>query len=434
MQADDLPVFLADQLASVQGRLVLGFSGGLDSSVLLQALCRAGLGERLLAVHIHHGIHPDADQWLQHCQQQAERCAVAFAAQRVALAAGGNLEARARTARRAALLSYLADGDVLLLAHHRDDQAETLLLRLMRSSGMRGLAAMAARQSWQGRDILRPLLDWSRGQLETVAQQWQLSWIDDPANDELHFDRNFVRHRVLPAMAQRWPDGVRHIAMSASVLAEQAQLLDELAAADLVACDGDRDSLSLPLWSQLSPARRRNLLYGWLRQRGMRPPSADNIARIDSDMVMAADDRQPEVVWHDGELVRYRQRLWLLAPGQRAPLTDSALWQPASQPLLRLGPVDIRVTDGEGLEIRDAGQSLMVRAASGGERILLRGHHRQVSELWRSAGVPPWRRQRLPLFFVGDELVAVASIGVADGWSPSPGETAFRLLIEDSAL
>ena len=211
-------------------------------------------------------------------------------------------------------------------------------------------------------------------------------------------------------------------------------LLDELAAADLSACDGNRDSLSLPLWSQLSPARRRNLLYGWLRQRGMRPPSADKIARIDTEMVSAAEDRQPEILWEDGELVRYRQRLWLLAPGQRQPLNDSAIWRPDSQPLLQLGPVSIRVADGEGLVVRDSGQGLLVRAAHGGERILLRGHHRQVSELWRSAGIPPWRRQRLPLFFVGDELVAAAAIGVADGWSPALGEPAFRLLIEDSAL
>ena len=434
MQADDLPVFLSSQMAPVAGRLVLGFSGGLDSSVLLEALCRAGLGDRVLAIHVHHGLHPDADRWLLHCQQQAARCSVAFHAEQVILGVGGNLEARARAARRKALLGHLATDDVLLLAHHRDDQAETLLLRLFRSAGVRGLAAMAERQSWQGRTIQRPLLGWSRAQLEVAAQRWQLSWIEDPANDQLHFDRNFVRHRVLPAIQQRWPDASRHIAASAAVLAEQAGLLDELAAADLSACDGNRDSLSLPLWSQLSPARRRNLLYGWLRQRGMRPPSADKIARIDTEMVSAAEDRQPEILWEDGELVRYRQRLWLLAPGQRQPLNDSAIWRPDSQPLLQLGPVSIRVADGEGLVVRDSGQGLLVRAARGGERILLRGHHRQVSELWRSAGIPPWRRQRLPLFFVGDELVAAAAIGVADGWSPALGEPAFRLLIEDSAL
>src|SRR5690606_23344729 len=145
-------------------------------------------------------------------------------------------------------------------------------------------------------------------------------------------DRNFVRHQLLPVIQQRWPDAARHIAGSAAVLTEQAQLLDGLAADDLAACDGDRDSLSLPLWSQLSPARRRNLLYGWLRQRGMRPPSIDKIARIDSELVPAAEDRQPEIVWQDGELVRYRQRLWLLEPGQRQPLTGSALWQPLDQP------------------------------------------------------------------------------------------------------
>lgn len=434
MQADDLPLFLANQLAAVPGRLVLGFSGGLDSSVLLEALCRAGLGSRLLAVHVHHGLHADADQWQQHCQQQAERCAVAFASEQVTLPPGGNLESRARSARRAALLTHVGTEDVLLLAHHRDDQAETLLLRLLRSAGARGLAAMAVWQSWRGRQICRPLLDLSRSQLEAAARHWQLRWLDDPSNDALHFDRNFVRHQLLPVIQQRWPDAARHIAGSAAVLTEQAQLLDELAADDLAACDSDRDSLSLPLWSQLSPARRRNLLYGWLRQRGMRPPSIDKIARIDSELVPAAEDRQPEIVWQDGELVRYRQRLWLLEPGQRQPLTGSALWQPLDQPELQLGSLRIRLGHSEGLALRGTDAGLLVRAASGGERIQLHGHHRQVSELWRSAGIPPWRRQRLPLFFVGDELVAAAAIGVADGWSAQPGEAAFHLLIEDSAL
>jgi tRNA(Ile)-lysidine synthase len=434
MKADDLPAHINTQLADTRGRLVLGLSGGLDSSVLLEALCRAGLGGRLLAVHVHHGLHADADQWLQHCRHQAERCAVAFVAERVTLQPGGNLESRARTARRAALLAHVGADDVLLLAHHLDDQAETVLLRLLRGAGGRGLAAMAKRQLWRGRQIRRPLLDCSRSQLEAAARYWQLGWIDDPSNDQLHFDRNFVRHQVLPVMTQRWPDAAPRISTSAQVLAEQAGLLDELAAADLAACDGDQGSLSLPLWCQLSGPRRRNLLYGWVRRRGMRPPSPDKIARIDTEMVPAAEDRQPEIVWEDGELVRYRQRLWLLDPGQRQPLTDSAVWQPTSQPDLRLGPLHIRLADGEGLAVRDSGQRLVVRAASGGERILLRGHHRQVSELWRSAGIPPWRRQRLPLFFVGDELVAVAAIGVADGWSPAAGEAAFRLLIEDSAL
>lgn len=438
MKADDLPAYLLTQLAiplaNAQCRLVLGFSGGLDSSVLLEALCRAGLAERLLAVHVHHGIHADAEQWLQHCRQQAEQRGVAFSAQRVSLAAGGNLEARARQARRAELLSHVAAEDALLLAHHRQDQAETVLLMLLRAAGVRGLAAMAVHQYDQGRQICRPLLDCSRQQLERIAADWQLDWVEDPSNEQLHHDRNFVRHQVLPLLAQRWPQAQQSISASAAVLAEQAELLDELAAADLQACDGDQQSLSLPLWSGLSAARQRNLLYGWLRQRSMRAPSAQTLARIDSELVSAAADRQPEIVWPEGAFMRYRQRLWLLSADARVPLQGTASWHPGSQPELQLGGVLLSQTNVEGLVIRDINQPLTVRPAVGGERILLRGLHQQVSELWRAAGIPPWQRRRLPLFFSGDELVAAAAIGTADGWLPGPKEAFFRLLIEDSAL
>ncbi|MCK5874646.1 MAG: tRNA lysidine(34) synthetase TilS [Alcanivoracaceae bacterium] len=434
MTPDALPDQLRHSLGGIQGRLVLGYSGGLDSSVLLAALCRAGLAERLLAVHVHHGLHADADQWLAHCRRQAEQAGVDFIAEHVDVAGKGNLEQRARRARRQALLGHVGEQDVLLLAHHRQDQAETLMLRLLRGAGARGLAAMVPVQRWQDRDIYRPLLMVSRADLAQAAAAWQLPWLDDPANDQLHFDRNFLRHRVMPVVAERWPEAAQSMQLSASVLAEQADLLDELAWQDFVGCDGGGDSLALTGWAELSPPRRRNLMYGWCRRRGIRPPPADRVARIDTELVPAAEDRQPEICWPDGVLLRYRQRLWLLSPSAREPLTGCHLWQPAEQSQLCLGEISVGLAEHGELILRATGQPLQIRAAEGGERILLRGRHRQVSELWRVAGIPPWRRQRLPLFFIGDELVAAAAVGVADGWSAVPGEAAFRLTIEDSAL
>ena len=261
-----------------------------------------------------------------------------------------------------------------------------------------------------------------------------MQWIDDPANDQLHFDRNFLRPRVMPVLAERWPEAGQSMQLTASVLAEQAELLDQLAWQDFAACDGDGDSLALAGWSVLPAPRRRNLIYGWCRRRGIRPPPADRVTRIDTELVPAAADRQPEIRWPDGVLLRYRQRLWLLSPHAREPLAGSHLWQPTVQPQLCLGAVSVRLADDGELNLKATGQTLRVCAAKGGERILLRGHRRQVSELWRAAGIPAWRRQRLPLFFIDNELVAAAAIGVADGWTAAPGEAAFRLSIEDSAL
>ena len=434
MTPDALPNHVRLSLADIRGRLVLGYSGGLDSSVLLAALCRAGLARRLLAVHVHHGLHADADQWLAHCQRQAGLAGVEFVAERVDVAGKGNLEQRARRARRKALLAHVAGQDALLLAHHRQDQAETLMLRLLRGAGVRGLAAMAPLQRWQGRDIYRPLLGVSWADLELAASVWQLQWIEDPANEQLHFDRNFLRHQVMPILTGRWPEAGQSMQLTASVLAEQAQLLDELADQDFAACDGAGDSLALAGWQALSAPRRRNLIYGWCRRRGIRPPPADRVARIDTELVPAAADRQPEISWADGVLLRYRQRLWLLSPAAREPLSGCHLWQPEVQSRLVLGVVSVCLAEHGELAFRASGQPVQVRGAEGGERILLRGQHRQVSELWRAAGIPPWRRQRLPLFFIDGELVAATAIGVADGWSAAPGEAAFRITIEDSAL
>lgn len=446
MASRHLMNLLADALADSCGQLVVGFSGGLDSTVLLECLIQAGFAERLKPVHVHHGLHADAEVWAQHCVQQAARHGLTVSIERVSLAQGGNLEARARQLRRQALMQHVGPQDILLLAHHRDDQAETLLLRLLRSSGARGLSAMKFRQTWQGKRICRPFLGVSRQQLLTAAQHWQLSWIEDPSNHHIDLNRNFLRHQVLPLLGQRWPDAATMLATSATILAEQAELLDERALEDYLSCDGDGESVRLSAWLALSPPRRRNLLYGWLRRRGVNPPSTATLQRIESELAPAADDRQPAIVWSEGEWRRFRGRLYLLSRAASVPLESAMDWQPTVDPALQWQGIAINVihvdaaldsakpVDQGELMLRWPTAGLRLQAAHGGERLLLRGLHREVSELWRAAGVPPWRRRRLPLFYVGDELVAAAAAGVADHWSPRPQDRVLFLRIEDSAL
>ena len=435
MTPDSLPHHLSRLLGPDTGRLVLGFSGGLDSSVLLHALCRAGLAGRVLAVHVQHGLHPQAETWCEHCAGVARSLGVAFVVERLTLAPGGNLEARARDARRAALLRHVDPADTLLLAHHRQDQVETLLLRLLRGAGARGLSAMAAEQHWQGRRLCRPLLAWDRSTLAQLARDWGLAWISDPANASLQFDRNYLRHRVWPVLDERWPQASERLHTSAAVLAEQAGLLDELANEDYRHCDGSADgcSLSLTGWLALSPARRRNLLHGWLRSRQIRPPTAATLARVEQELASAAADRVPRVDWSEGAFCRYRERLWLLRPAALRPLSGEQVWAAPFQDLHWQGLRLSRQTQGA-LRWRHLPETLVVRPARGGERLLWHGLHRQVSELWRVAGVPPWQRRRLPLFYAADELVAVAGIGVADPWRASPDDAGLSLAVEDSAL
>ena len=383
---------LQQQAAPAGGRLVLGYSGGLDSSVLLVAAVRAGLASRLLAVHVHHGLSPAADQWQQHCAETCAALGVEFVAERIGLQGRDNLEARARTARREALLRHVGDSDQLWLAHHQDDQAETLLLRLMRGAGTRGLAGMARAQRWQGRWLVRPLLDLSRAQLVQLAEAWQLRWVEDESNAHTGFDRNFLRHEILPALAARWPAAVPRLAAASDRLADDVALLDSLAAEDLVACAGDSSRLALEPFQRLAAARQRNLLRYWVAQAGRLPPSAVLLQRVLDEVLTAGHDRQPHVVWPDGVVARFREHLYLLSPAlleTPAPLVD---WTPSPGETRRFGALSLTcLTEprANALCLPQRGP-LTLRPAVGGERLLWRGMHRQVSELWRQAALPPW--------------------------------------------
>ncbi len=241
--------------------LLVGLSGGLDSTVLLHALAAdaAVRARGLRAIHVRHDLQPAAAAWAQHCVEfcAAMQVALQVVPVHVRLGSGLGLEGAAREARHAAFAAALAPAEVLVLAHHRDDQAETVLLRLLRASGSGGLAAMrGSRLFAQGR-LWRPLLELPRAALLGYAQAHELRWIDDPSNADAAFDRNFLRHRVLPVLRTRWPGADAALARSAALLAEDAALLAEEAQARLqLARTADPHTLSVPALCALSPAWR----------------------------------------------------------------------------------------------------------------------------------------------------------------------------------
>lgn len=436
---EELDVLLREA-AACDGRIVLGYSGGLDSSVLLAALVRGGYADKMLAVHVHHGLSAQADSWLQHCQSVCAEYGVAFVAERVAVDGLDNLEARARDVRRQALLRHVFTGDQLWLAHHHDDQAETLLLRLMRGAGSRGLAGMRAQSCWGGRQLRRPLLGLSRQALMEMATGWQLGWVEDESNTDQCFDRNFLRSAILPSLVERWPAAVSRLGAAADRLSEDATLLDELAASDFLSCngndgrDGKDNSLDCRQMAALSAARQRNLLRGWLRRRGVLAPSAKVLQRVLSEVLTAAEDREPRVEWPDGVFARFRGRLYMLSKQVFAAPPAPCQWQPQDTPQLDFGHWRLSFTgqlkgQNENALFLPENGPLTVRVAEGGERILWRGMHRQVSELWRQQGVPPWQRKQMPLIYREGQLVAVAGVGVADDCHPLPGEVVWGLSI-----
>ncbi|MEJ2360381.1 MAG: tRNA lysidine(34) synthetase TilS [Gammaproteobacteria bacterium] len=421
-------------------RYCLAFSGGVDSHVLLHALVqiRDRLGcARLHAIHINHGIHPDAAQWARHCAIICQELDVSYETHSLELSrsAGNSLEALARDARYATFTRVMQADDMLLLAHHQDDQAETLLLQLLRGSGVKGLAAMPALTRFATGWLARPLLTQNREDLLGYAMAQQLPWIEDPSNQDTAFDRNFLRHAVLPLMRQRWPALNTALSRAAQHQAEAASLLDEQARQDLAAVANTHSPvLPVAVLTPLSPARQRNVLRYWLhRVCGLPLPSSVQLQRILDEILPAAADAMPLVHWPGAEVRRYRDALYAMPP---ATVVDSH-WHRHWDLQVPLDLADGRQLQsrqrrGVGLSCSILEQGVSIRFRQGGERCRLPGHshHHELKKLFQDWGVPPWCRERIPLVFVGEELVQVVGFGVCASYAAKADEMGIEISID----
>ncbi len=409
-------------------RYVIALSGGLDSTVLLHALAatRERHGKALRAVHIDHRLQPDSASWSEYCRRLADGLGVEIHLDTVTVdaAANGGLEAAAREARYAALAQHVGDGDWLLSAHHRNDQAETLLLNLMRGSGPLGLAGIGLLSRFGAGWLVRPLIDVARADLETYAAAQDLRWVDDPANEDLRFDRNYLRHAVLPALEQRWAGVSERLARSADLAAEAAAMLEELATIDLQRTGNRATRIDVEGLLTLPEARQRNLLRNAARLAGLPSPGAARLRTVLDDVLRAREDAQPLVAWRGAELRRYRGKLYLLRPPQQIAWRPG---QPFSGPPLELGPGfgSLRLAPGAARGLSDAtvARGLSIRPREGGEKFRPAGHlhTRKLKKLLQEEGVVPWMRERLPLIYAGEQLVAVADIWVAAEAASEPG-------------
>ncbi|WP_223619333.1 tRNA lysidine(34) synthetase TilS [Lysobacter sp. ESA13C] len=401
--------------------LCVAYSGGLDSSVLLHALAASpqARAQGLRAWHVHHGLHPQADAWAAHCAENCARLGLEFSVSRVsvALAGGDGPEAAARRARHAAFAAGLGEGETLLLAHHRDDQAETVLLRLLRGSGPDGLAAMRAwRDCGRGR-LWRPLLNLPRAVLQAYASAQRLRWIDDPSNDEHGYDRNFLRHRVLPALRERWPQADAAFATSARLNAQAAELLDSEDAIALAQVRSlDPQALSRSGLRALPSARRARVLRRWVATLGLPPLPAEGVAQIESQLLDARADAEAEFAWH-GAVVRAWRDL-LHAERQRPALAED--WKVEWD-----GRHALPLPDGGEWRLYGADRfqaPCLAHGRRGGERIALpgRSHRHALKQVLQDLGVPPWERRRLPLLSSADgELLAAGDLLLSarmDAW------------------
>lgn len=420
--------------ASASGKLCIALSGGLDSTVLLHALAIGQRRYALRAIHVDHQLHPDSGRWRDHCAQIAQAAGVPFVSEQVAVSvnAGSGVEAAARTARYAALKRRLGPRETLLTAQHADDQLETVLLALLRGAGVNGLAAMPVCQAFGGGWHVRPLLPFTRVQLEAWAREEKLTWLEDPANDNPRFSRNYLRHEIIPALRKRWPDAANSARRSAAHLGEAGELLASLAVADLAGA-AVGSCLRVDALARLEPARRRNVLRYWLRTLGARAPSTQKLAALEHDMLSAQDDRSPWVTWDDFEVRRHRGLLYGHQQLICFAAADSTLeWDLRESLLLPAGLGQLRTenTAGLGLARERLPETLRVSFRRGGESLQLAGHahRRELKKLLQESDILPWWRERIPLLYAERRLVAVGDLWIADQFAARTDEPGMRVV------
>lgn len=399
---------LANLANPAHPRLLLGYSGGMDSHVLLHQIVAADLQRKCCAIHVNHGISPYADRWQAHCEQICADLGVDIKIVKLQLGSAGNLEAEARKGRYRAFAEIMQANDVLLVGHHQDDQIETGLFYLLRGSGRAGLQGMPAMRLLGAGELVRPLLAVSRQRVKAYAQAHELCWIEDDSNQDQSLTRNYLRHHVIPALELRWP-GVK--AALDSQLQRDAQarvLLDELASDDLANLLTPTGGLRVAGLASLSSARQKNLLGFWLASQQLPYPSGVQLDQALPGLLARAGGSI--LCWQGISLVRFRDCLYLLKP---LPALDakacSLTADVATTPLAWQGGfMSLTRCVGAGLAIDDL-THLAVRPRSGGET-LYRGQRQALKKLLAARHVPVWLRDRLPLIYLDDELVAIAGL------------------------
>lgn len=401
---------------------VVALSGGLDSTALLLALRQ--LKVQLRAVHVDHQLQETSAAWADHCRELCSRQGVELQCLQVRVPAppgGSGPEAAAREARYRAIAGALRAGEVLVTAHHANDQLETLLLRLGRGAGVMGMAGIPKLAEFGPGRLARPLLDVGQQMLRDFVEAEGVTWIEDPTNQQLSFDRNYLRSQVVPLLRERWPGIERVGARLAGHQAEAQTLLDELAAIDLGETAG-HETLPVPPLAPLSPARRRNALRYWLRQRGCELPSAAQLEQL-VELLASRRDAMPRLRWGTHEVRIYRERLYLLT----APLPiDVPIegWLTLVQPWAGAAGCLELVPSSRGWSRQRVETGFRVCGRTGGERFKLTpgSGSRSLKKWLQEQGVVPWMRQSIPLLYCGDDLVAIGDLWQSADYEPATGE------------
>ena len=403
--------------------ICIAYSGGIDSTVLLHAasIACASSGHALKAIHIDHQIHADSNAWSKHCQQQCDVLNIDIEVLRVDVEQFNQhgVEGAAREARYQAFENVLGGNDVLLSAHHADDQIETMLLQLFRGAGVHGLAGCASKRAIGKALLVRPLLDVSRQQIEQYAQQHQLQWLDDPSNDSIEHDRNYLRHQVMPLLHSRWQGLQDTIGRSSQWQCESMQMLNYLAESDARDAMDKSHVLEIDKIKALDNVRLKNLLRWWIRKAGYLTPSADILQRVVDDAVHSRNDCEACIRWQNNEIRKYRGQLYIQSMMSLHDATQSYQWD-LKQPL-DIDSLQLTLTceqlDRFGVNLTDI-ENLQVKFRQGGEVMRPRGRgcQKDLKTLFQEQGVKPWERDRIPLLFHQQQLIFVWGYWIGEGY------------------
>lgn len=426
-------------------QIVVAYSGGVDSHVLLAALAKARDHDsslHLSAIHINHGIHKEADAWAKHCQKISTALNVPCHIEKVNVPAfiahssniqkkKPSLETAARHLRYEALERLMPQDAALLTAHHADDQAETLLLQLLRGSGPKGLAAIPAHSMLGRIELLRPLLTFSRQEILEFAKQRELQWIEDESNLDLSIERNYLRQKIIPELKLKWPGMLKTLGRAATNCYETFQLTEVLAEQDyeIVAIKEGSQSCHFNLCSSvtldcsklssLAKIRQRNVLRYWLECLQLPIPSRVKLEEIQSAVLAAAPDASPLVSWHGAEIRRYQNKLYAMTPLSMHDVTQAFPWHITKGSPTFVLPNGLGTLHAEfKAPTNQQNIDVTIRFRQGGERIRPRGskHSHSLKKLMQEWNIPSWVRDRIPLIYIGDHLAAVVNYAASIDW------------------
>lgn len=420
---------LGDALAALPpGPVAVAYSGGLDSSVLLHGLSGlpAARERGLRAIHVDHGLQASSREWTGVCERVCASLDVPLSVLSVEVerSSGFGLEAAARRSRFSAMQSALAEGEIVAFAHHRDDQAETVLLKLLRGAGPEGLSAMRKLRQFGIGHAWRPLLGTSRTTLRNYADKAGLDWISDPSNADTMIDRNYLRLDVLPRIRKRWPEADASITQSADWIRAAADFIDAQSTLALARVQGlDPATLRYRAWLELPDALRDPVLRRWLRSIDLPEPNRYQVSELVRQLAEAAEHKLPCIRWPGAEIRRYRDLVHALRPLQ---LPEAQWHRPWDGTALQLpaGLGTLRLTDGHGHDISGLAEPpFVVRFRRGGEtlRLATNGYTRELRDLFQEAGIPPWERGRIPMVVDSDGQL----LAVADLWTSDAGRSRF---------